>query len=166
MERGKPEVVSARPAVLFVCLGNICRSPLAEAAFRGEADRLALDVEIDSAGTADWHTGKAPDPRAQALAADKGMPIDNLRARPLGCDDYRRFTHIYALDETNLADVRDRAPADATAKIALLLDCVPGREGEPVADPYYGDEAGFEATWCDVSAAARALAQRLARDGG
>lgn len=156
--------MSNRPAVLFVCLGNICRSPLAEAAFRREADRLALDVEIDSAGTADWHTGKAPDPRAQALAEAKGVPIDHLRARPIEPGDFRRFTHIFALDEANLADIRGRASTDATAEVALLLDCVPGREGQPVADPYYGDEAGFEVTWRDVSAAARALAERLARE--
>ena len=154
--------MSERPAVLFVCLGNICRSPLAEAAFRSEAERLGLDVEVDSAGTADWHTGKAPDPRARALAKAKDAPIDHLQARQIAPEDYRRFTHIFALDETNLADIRERAPANATAQIGLLLDCVPGREGQPVADPYYGDEAGFEVTWRDVSEAARALAQRLA----
>lgn len=153
--------MSERPAVLFVCLGNICRSPLAEAAFRSEAERLGLDVEVDSAGTADWHTGKAPDPRARALAKAKDAPIDHLQARQIAPEDYRRFTHIFALDETNLADIRERAPADATAQIGLLLDCVPGREGQAVADPYYGDEAGFEVTWRDVSEAARALAQRL-----
>lgn len=154
--------MSERPAVLFVCLGNICRSPLAEAAFRTEAERLGLDVEVDSAGTADWHTGKAPDPRARALAKAKGAPIDHLQARQIAPEDYRRFTHIFALDETNLAEIRERAPADATAQIGLLLDCVPGRECQPVADPYYGDEAGFEVTWRDVSEAARALAQRFA----
>ena len=153
--------MSERPAVLFVCLGNICRSPLAEAAFRHEAERLGLDVEVDSAGTADWHTGKAPDPRARALAQAKGVPIDHLKARQITPEDYRRFTHIFALDDANLADIRDRAPADATAQIGLLFDCVPGREGQAVADPYYGDEAGFEVTWHDVGEAARALARRL-----
>jgi protein-tyrosine phosphatase len=155
--------VNGGPAVLFVCLGNICRSPLAEAAFRQEAERLALEVEIDSAGTGNWHVGDAPDPRARALAQAKGAPIDHLRARQLASDDYRRFTHIFALDAENLAAIRARAPADATAEIALLLDCVPGRAGEAVADPYYGDAAGFEATWRDVTAAARALGERLIR---
>jgi len=153
----------ARPAVLFVCLGNICRSPLAEAAFRREAERLGLDVEIDSAGTGSWHVGKPLDARARAVAKAKGAPIDDLRARQITGDDYHRFTHIFALDAENLAAIRARAPAGGRAEIALLLDCVPGREGEAVADPYYGDAAGFEATWRDVREAARALAERLTR---
>lgn len=155
-----------RPAVLFVCLGNICRSPLAEAAFRAEAERIGLDAEADSAGTGDWHTGEPPDPRARAIARRKGVPVDHLRARQLRAEDYRRFTHIFALDADNLATIRARAPADATARIALLLDCVPGREGAAVADPWFGDDAGFETTWADVSAAAAALADRLAQESG
>ena len=165
MERREPEAVSAHPAVLFVCLGNICRSPLAEAAFRREAERLGLRVEVDSAGTSDWHIGKPPDPRAVALAAAKGAPIDHLKARQIAPEDYRRFTHIFALDETNLDDIRAQAPADATAEIGLLLDCVPGREGQAVADPYFGDEAGFEVTWRDVSEAVEALGRRLLHAG-
>src|SRR5690606_31976737 len=144
-----------------VCLGNICRSPLAEAAFRQEAERTGLAVEVDSAGTAGWHAGKAPDPRARAVASANGAPIDHLRARQIAPRDYAGFTHIFALDAENLAEIRERAPSDARAEIALLLDCVPGREGQAVADPYYGDEAGFETTWNDVSEAARALARRL-----
>lgn len=155
--------MTAHPAVLFVCLGNICRSPLAEAAFRREAERVGLNAKIDSAGTANWHAGKAPDPRARALAQTKGAPIDHLKARQIEPSDYRRFTHIFALDEANLADIRERAPADATANIGLLLDCVPGREGKAVADPYYGDEAGFAVTWSDVSEAALALVRRFAK---
>lgn len=160
MERGERQAVSA--AVLFVCLGNICRSPLAEAAFRAEAERLGLDVEVDSAGTGSWHIGDPPDHRARALALAKGAPIDHLRGRQLAEEDYYRFTHIFALDAENLANICARAPAGATAEIGLLLDCVPGREGEAVADPYYGDVAGFEITWRDVSAAAEALAAKLA----
>jgi protein-tyrosine phosphatase len=148
-------------AVLFVCLGNICRSPLAEAAFRKEAERVGLAVEIDSAGTGSWHVGEPPDRRARAIARAEGAPIDDLRARQIAREDYRRFTHILALDADNLAAIRARAPSDATAEIGLLLDCVPGREGESVADPYYGDAVAFEATWREVSEAARALAGRL-----
>ena len=153
----------ARPAVLFVCLGNICRSPLAEAAFRREAERLGLDVEIDSAGTGSWHVGKAPDARARAVAKANGAPIDDLRARQIAPDDYHRLTHIFALDAENLAAIRAQAPAGGRAEIALLLDCVPGREGEAVADPYYGDAAEFEATWRDVREAAWRMEQNYQR---
>ena len=148
-----------RASVLFVCLGNICRSPLAEAAFRYEAEKVRLSVHIDSAGTGAWHVGKPPDPRARALARAKASPRSSSSSAT--AEDYRRFTHIFALGEDKLATLLARAPADATAEVALLLDCVPGREGQPVADPYYGDESGFEATWRDVSEAARALARRL-----
>jgi protein-tyrosine phosphatase len=148
--------------VLFVCLGNICRSPLAEAAFRREAERVGLDVEADSAGTGDWHVGRPPDPRAQAVAKRQGVDISGLRARLVEPEDFRRFSHVVALDAENLANLRAMAPVDGTAEIALLLDFVAGREGEAVADPYYGDAADFDVTWRDVSEGARALAQRLA----
>jgi protein-tyrosine phosphatase len=151
------------PSILFVCLGNICRSPLAEAAFRREAAASGLVVEIDSAGTGDWNLGKAPDPRAQAVARAKGIDISTLRSRLVTVEDFRRFDHIVALDAQNLADLTAIAPADATARLSLLLDHVAGREGEPVADPYYGDAAGFDATWADVSEGAKALAIALAR---
>ncbi|WP_374405664.1 low molecular weight protein-tyrosine-phosphatase [Pelagerythrobacter sp.] len=151
------------PAVLFVCLGNICRSPLAEAAFRSETARAGLTVEIDSAGTGDWHAGSPPDPRAQAVALAAGADIAALRARQVTVDDFSRFTHIFAMDAQNLADLRAIAPADTSARVSLLLDLVPGREGASVSDPYYGGEELFEYTWDDVTAAARALVAELAR---
>jgi protein-tyrosine phosphatase len=153
--------VARKPAVLFVCLGNICRSPLAEAAFRAAAERAGLDVEIDSAGTGDWHVGELPDRRAQAIAREHGLDISHLRGRQIGAEDYRRFTHILALDADNLAGIRRRAPEDATAEIALLLDYVGARAGEAVADPYYGGPEGFRATWGDVTEAAEALVEKL-----
>jgi protein-tyrosine phosphatase len=154
--------VSVKPAVLFVCLGNICRSPLAEEAFRCEAPRIGLAVEVDSAGTGDWHVGRAPDPRAQAVAARTGADDSGLRARQVTPDDFRRFTHIIALDTQNFADLKALRPADGTAALSLLLDHVPGREGQAVADPYYGEEAGFDVTWREVSEAAAALAGKIA----
>ncbi len=154
--------MAGKPAVLFVCLGNICRSPLAEAAFRAEADRLGLDVEADSAGTGDYHVGEPPDRRAQAVARKNGVDIGGYRARQATEADFRRFTHVIALDAQNLSALERLRPADATAELSLLLDHVEGRAGEPVADPYFGDAAGFDATWADVTAGARALARRLA----
>lgn len=150
-----------RPAVLFVCLGNICRSPLAEAAFRTEAARAGLDAEVDSAGTGAWHSGEPPDRRAQAVARRHGIDIAGYRARQVTREDFARFTHVVALDHANRAALERMRPAGG-AVLSLLLDHVPGRAGEAVADPYDGDEAGFETTWADVSAGARALIDTLA----
>ena len=147
---------------LFVCLGNICRSPLAQAAFEAVAMRERLDVVTDSAGTGDWHVGRPPDRRAQAVALRRGIDITGYRARQISPDDFFRFTHIFALDHQNLEDILAVVPPDATAAVSLLLDAVGGREGEAVADPYFGDESGFDITWSEVSLAAEALALCLA----
>ncbi len=152
---------SSPPAVLFVCLGNICRSPLAEAAFRARADAAGLDVEVDSAGTGSWHVGKAPDWRAQRVAARHGVDISTYRGRQIDRQDFDRFTYICALDHQNLADLQAMAPDGVGAKIGLLLDLVEGREGQAVDDPYWGDDASFERTWRQVDEAARALVEKL-----
>ncbi|MBX9617020.1 MAG: low molecular weight phosphotyrosine protein phosphatase [Caulobacteraceae bacterium] len=149
------------PSVLFVCLGNICRSPLAEAALRAEAERLRLDLIVESAGTGDWHIGEPPDPRARAVAARHGIDISGYQARQVTRADFTRFTHIIALDHDNLSNLRRMAPARAVAELSLLLDHVPGREGQAVADPWFGDAAGFDVTWAEVTAAASGLAARL-----
>lgn len=149
-------------SVLFVCLGNICRSPLAEAALKAEAERLSLPVEVDSAGTGDWHIGHPPDPRAAAVAQRNGIDISHRRARQVAPEDFRRFDHIVALDTQNLANLRALEPADGTAELSLMLDHVAGREGQPVADPYYGDTSHFDVTWNDVTEGARGLARRIA----
>ena len=154
---------AARPALLFVCLGNICRSPLAELAMRVETARLGLDWHIDSAGTGDWHIGNPPDPRARAEARRQGHGIDHYRARQISTDDFYRFTHIIALDAQNLADVRAMAPPAAPAQLSLFLDHVPGREGEGVFDPYHGDATAFAETWADVSTGAAHILAALLR---
>lgn len=149
------------PAVLFVCLGNICRSPLAEAAFRDAAERAGLTVETDSAGTAAYHVGEAPDPRSIAEAARHGIDISHYRGRQLVAEDFRRFDWIIGMDRSNMRNIEQVRPADAKAEISMLLDLVPGREGAEVADPWYGGEDNFRDTWEDVSAGAQALIERL-----
>ena len=148
---------AAKPAILFLCLGNICRSPLAEGAARTAFADAGIDALLDSAGTGDWHVGHAPDRRAQAEARRRGADISGLRARQLRSEDFYRFDQILAADDANLREARALAPADATARLRLMLDLVPGRAGESVADPYYGDDDGFAVTWDDVSAVAAAL---------
>ncbi|WP_416462989.1 low molecular weight protein-tyrosine-phosphatase [Sphingomonas sp. VDB2] len=145
------------PSVLFVCLGNICRSPLAEAALRAAAEKAGMDMVVDSAGTGDWHVGSPPDPRAQAVALRHGIDISGYAGRQVSAADFRRFTHIFALDADNLKNLRRIRPSDGTADLRLLMDLVPGREGTGVVDPYFGDEAGFDQTWDDVTRAARVI---------
>lgn len=148
------------PSVLFVCLGNICRSPMAEGAFRAAAERRGLAVQADSAGTGDWHAGDPPDPRALAEAARHGVDLSGLRARQLTPADFDRFDHIVAMDAANLAAIRQMAPAGSRAVLSLMLDHA-GRAGQSVDDPYFGGAAGFAVTWDDVTAAAEGLIDRL-----
>ena len=150
-------------SVLFVCLGNICRSPLAEAAFRAEAERLDLDVEVDSAGTGDWHVGQPPDRRARAVAMRNGVDISLLRARQVSPEDFHRFDHIVALDRENLRNLRAMRPSGSRAEVSLLLDHAPGREGHAVADPYYGGDEHFDLAWADVAEGASGLARKIAQ---
>ena len=150
--------------VLFVCMGNICRSPLAEGALRAEAERIGLDVEIDSAGTGGWHAGEPPDRRAIAAARRQGVDIADLRARKVRAEDFERFDHIVALDEENLAELEAMRPPDGRARLSLLLDHAPGRAGQGVADPYYGHDGHFDTAWSDVSAGAQGLARALAAE--
>lgn len=149
-------------SVLLVCLGNICRSPLAEAALREEAARIGLDLHVDSAGTGDWHIGHPPDRRATAVAMKNGIDISHLRARQVTPEDFHRFDHIIALDSQNLADLEAMRPDGSKARLSLFLNHIEGREGQAVADPYYGGEEHFNQTWLDVTAGARALARRIA----
>ncbi len=149
-------------AVLFVCLGNICRSPMAEGAFREAAIRRGIECEVDSAGTAGYHVGSAPDPRAIAAAAEHGIAIGGQLARQLDVQDFYRFSHIVALDKANLEGIRARRPRDGSAEVTLLLDWLDGYQGQGVPDPYYGDEADFRAAWDLIARAADAMASRMA----
>ena len=148
-------------SVLFVCLGNICRSPLAEAAFRRAARQAGLDLRIDSAGTGDWHVGQPPDTRAQAVAKKHGVNISDYRARQVAAADFGCFTHIVALDAQNLADLERLRPDGAGAQLSLLLDHVPGHRGRSVTDPYCGDDEAFALAWSEVVMGATALLEQL-----
>ena len=141
-------------SVLMVCLGNICRSPLAEAALRQYAAQTGQDIVVDSAGTGDWHIGHPPDLRAQAAALRfGGIDISTLRGRQVTTDDFYRFDHIIAMDDSNLRNLLTLAPRDATAELSMLLDHMPEQAGQSVPDPYYDGDEAFEHVWRLVTSA-------------
>ncbi len=131
-------------SLLFVCLGNICRSPTAHGVClqRLQERGLSEAIKVDSAGTGDWHVGAGPDSRATEAAAGKGYDLTPLRARSVTVQDFYDFDYILAMDRQNLADLQAMAPADARAQLALLLDFGSSDESE-VPDPYYGGDDGF-----------------------
>ncbi|MET0327512.1 MAG: low molecular weight protein-tyrosine-phosphatase [Luteimonas sp.] len=150
--------------LLVVCLGNICRSPMAEGALRAriEAAGLGHAIEVDSCGTGDWHAGDPPDPRAIRCAAGHGVDIGGQRARQLGAADYRDFDVLLCADASTLRIVRDRAPPDSMATLSLLLDGAGQGPGD-VPDPYTGGVRDFETVWDLVDRAARAIVETYRR---
>lgn len=148
-------------SILFVCLGNICRSPTAKAVFDHRFERAGLRLTTDSAGTAAYHAGSPPDPRAVAAARDWGMDISGEMARVVTRADFRHFDRIYAMDRTNLADLQRMAPADASARIDLVMKLAPGYGMDEVPDPYYGSPEGFSRVLDMLAAAADALVDEL-----
>jgi protein-tyrosine phosphatase len=151
--------------VLFVCLGNICRSPTAEAVFRELARREAggLAIEVDSAGTHGYHTGSAPDERAVAAARRRGIDMTALRARVVEKADFERFDLVLAMDEPVYDRLRRMAPRTRAGRVRLFLDYAPQLRRREVPDPYYGGEAGFEEVLDLVEAAARGLLAALGK---
>ena len=149
--------------VLFVCLGNICRSPTAEGVVRVLAAREApeLALEVDSAGTAGYHVGEPPDARTRAAARRRGYDLERLRARVIEPADFERFDLLLAMDEDNLRVLRRRAPEQAQARLRLFLEFAPGQDVREVPDPYYGGANGFEEVLDLVEAAARGLLTHL-----
>jgi protein-tyrosine phosphatase len=133
-------------AVLFVCLGNICRSPLAEGVFREALRRrdLAKRVEVDSCGTGAWHAGEGPDPRSVQTAAAHGIDISRQRARQLATRDFERFPWIVAMDRSNEQVIMDRRPPDTSARVTRFTNFVGAGAPLDVPDPYYGGPDGFE----------------------
>lgn len=149
--------------VLFVCMGNICRSPLAEGIARAQARDAGLALQFDSAGTHDYHVGAPPDARACALADARGTPIGDLRARQVQPIDFERFDLILAADRRNLVALQRLRPAGARAELALLLEWAGAGQGAEVPDPYYGDMRDFEAVFGQLQQAMGGLLERATR---
>ncbi len=137
-------------SVLFVCLGNICRSPVAEGVFKDALEKRvgkesAALWRIDSAGTSSYHAGEAPDPRSQASARIHGVDISKQRSRPFEASDFERFDHILVMDSSNHVNVLKLSSQEAhSQKVSLMLEASFPGQNKPVPDPYYGGEHGFE----------------------
>ncbi|MFO7855948.1 MAG: low molecular weight protein-tyrosine-phosphatase [Paracoccaceae bacterium] len=154
----------AETRLLLVCLGNICRSPAAEAVLRARAEAAGLAVAVDSAGTGDWHAGEPPDRRMQAAARTRGLDLSALRARQVRAEDFHAFDLILAMDRANLAALRRLRPDGARAELALMLDHAPDLGGPAeVPDPYHGGPEGFERVLDLLEAASDGVLDRLRR---
>ncbi len=151
--------------VLFVCLGNICRSPTAHGVFLHQVAEagLADAVTVDSAGTGAWHVGEPPDARATAAARGRGYDLSRLRARQVAPLDFERFDYILAMDRSNLSHLQAMRPDAYPGHVGLFLDYHPQPPFREVPDPYYGGDRGFEEVLDLVEAAGRGLLQALGR---
>lgn len=150
--------------VLFVCLGNICRSPLGEGIFRHLVTQAGLSdyFEIDSAGTGDWHIGSEPHADSQRVASERGVDISGQRARQIRPQDLATYDYVIAMDSKNLADIRGLDPAStATARIARMLEYAPHLDARDVPDPYFGGPEGFDVVYDMVEDACRGLLERI-----
>ena len=145
--------------VLFVCLGNICRSPTAHGVLLGMLETRGLSdaVEVDSCGTGAWHVGSAPDPRAVAEAATRGYDLRHLRARQVQATDFGHYHYVLAMDNDNLRELQAMCPAQYASRVGLLLDHAKGLGIKEVPDPYYGGDDGFSQVLDMVEAACEGL---------
>lgn len=145
----------------MVCLGNICRSPLAEGILRHKVQQKGLDWEVDSAGTSNWHQGEAPDARSIAIAQKYGIDISQLKARQFHKDDFKRFDRIYVMDSSNHQNVVKLAfSSEDRNKVDLLMNAVKANN-QAVPDPYYGKEDDFELVYQMIDQACEAIIARL-----
>lgn len=154
-------------SVLFVCLGNICRSPTAEGVLRAMCDERGLSETffIDSAGTAGWHAGKPPDPRAVRAAAKRGIDLSPLRARQVTPEDFHKFDYMLTMDSQNYSDLAAIQPSNSRAQLLPLLTFAPPGSPQDVPDPYYGGDDGFELVLDLLIAASKEfIAQCCARE--
>lgn len=151
--------------VLFVCLGNICRSPTAHGVFERYVQRDGLEdkIRVDSAGTGSWHIGEPPDSRASAAASKRGFSMEHLRARQVRPEDFLRFDYILPMDFDNMADLEGMRPATFNGELRLFLDFAEGVTELEVPDPYYGGVDGFDFVLDLVEAASESLLEHIRR---
>ena len=149
--------------VLFVCLGNICRSPTAEGVFRYKVEQAGLQnmFTIDSAGTSAWHIGEAPDPRSCEAALDRGYDLSALRGRQVSEADFEKFDYIFAMDKANLRDLKAMAPGEFAGTLDLFLNFPTPQSTIEVPDPYHGGARGFEQVLDLIEAASDAIIQHI-----
>lgn len=158
--------IKEKTSVLFVCMGNICRSPTAEGVFRKLVADAGLDerIHIESAGTHAYHTNEPPDRRAQAAAERRGFELSGIRARRVSANDFVQFDLILAMDNLNLVTLQDRAGEDSTSSIRLFLEFSETARETEVPDPYYGGTAGFERVLDIVEVAAEGLLLKIRKE--
>lgn len=149
--------------VIFICMGNICRSPTAEAVFRHfiVQEGLSEAIHIDSAGTHDYHIGAAPDGRTQSAASQRGYDMSKLRGRQVEAGDFSRFDYVLAMDEANLSILKRLRPRDAESHLGLFLEFAEKHDEREVPDPYYGGAQGFEHVLDLVEDAANGLLNHI-----
>lgn len=148
------------PRILFVCMGNICRSPTAEAVFRVKAAQSQTKVFVDSAGTTAYHVGEAPDVRSRKTGESRGYSFEGQVARQVVKSDFRDFDYIYVMDSRNLSECKAVCPPDYQHKIALFLSLLSGVERD-VPDPYYGENGRFEEVLDLIEQASEALVKKI-----
>ncbi|MCO1334232.1 low molecular weight phosphotyrosine protein phosphatase [Microbulbifer sp. OS29] len=150
-------------SVLFVCLGNICRSPLAEAVFHSKARQAGLSVSVDSAGIINYHAGKRPDPRTLEVGQSNGYSFENSYARQVEATDFTRFDHIFAMDKNNLEALKALQPKGSHAQLQLFLPLIQDCHKTEVPDPYYGGVQGFRQILQLIEQASDALVELIKR---
>lgn len=149
--------------ILMVCLGNICRSPVAEGVMRKKADKYDLNIDVDSAGTSGWHNGEAPDSRSQSNAQQNGIDISAQKSRAVVLSDFEKFDVIYAMDESNYNNLLNMSPEKYHSKIKMILNEVSPGSNSSVPDPYYGND-GFQLVFDLLDEACETIALKIKKD--